>query len=457
MMKHPDRLSCFSAPSADAIPLYRITVDAYSDWLGQQNSLTQTWLTATQFKPEAKQVIAIPDSSGQIALGLVIAESQHDFWALATASKSLPPRRYELKNPTTDNGYIAWALAQYEFTRYKASTKTKNQLVLPEEKAKKIEAIVRGIYFTRDLINMPTEDLGPAHFALLVESAANQFGGEFSQIVGDELLTQGFPAIHTVGRASTRAPRLLECRWGQQYSKKLTLVGKGVCFDSGGLDLKSSQHMRLMKKDMGGAAHVLGLARMIMALNLPVHLQVLIPAVENVVSGNAYRPGDVITMRNGKTVEIGNTDAEGRLVLADAMSYATEFEPDLLIDMATLTGAARVALGTEVGVMFSNTDDLAKQVLNYSQTEQDPLWQLPLYQPYRDLFRSAIADMDNSGESAYAGAIVAALFLQSFIPSTLPWMHFDLMAWNVSEKPGRPIGGEAMGLRALLAFLERWV
>jgi len=454
MMKTTDLLSCFCAPIASAIPLEIVTVAQYADWLGSQDERTKTWLAANNFKGEAKQVLSIPDPAGAVTRAIVIAEDSDDFWSLASASKLLPAQQYQLTTDRSERFYLAWALAQYEFTRYKVSTRKTNQLVIPDPLIKKVEAMARGIYFTRDLINMPTEDMGPAHLAMLMENTAQHFNAEFSQIVGDDLLKQNFPAIHTVGRASHRAPRLLELQWGKQNTRKITLVGKGVCFDTGGLDMKSSQHMRLMKKDMGGAAHVLGLARMIMSLQLPIHLQVLIPAVENSVSGNAYRPGDVIKMRSGKTVEIGNTDAEGRLVLADALTYAAEFKPELIIDMATLTGAARIALGPEVAVMFSNTPEVAAKILASATAERDPMWQLPLHQPYRDLFRSPIADMDNSGEGSFGGAIVAALFLESYITPKQPWMHFDIMAWNLTEKPGRPVGGEAMALRALLNFLE---
>jgi leucyl aminopeptidase len=297
--------------------------------------------------------------------------------------------------------------------------------------------------------------MGPEDLAKAAEDLAQRTGGKIRTITGDDLLTEGFPAIHAVGRASTRAPRLIDLTWGDEAAPKVTLVGKGVCFDSGGLDLKGAANMKLMKKDMGGAAHVLGLASMIIAGALPVRLRVLIPAVENAVSGNAFRPMDVLATRKGLSVEVGNTDAEGRLILADALAEADRENPALLIDMATLTGAARTALGPELPAMFTAHDDLALDILAASRDAHDPVWRLPLWKNYRRLLDSKVADINNASDSPFAGAITAALFLQEFVAPTTPWVHFDIFAWNPTARHGRPEGGEAMVIRALYRMIER--
>lgn len=450
-------LTCYRDDVKNTIPLEYITTADFPNWLQQQEAKTKTWLDSVNFTAEAGSVQTIPAANGALERVLVICQDNEDFWSMAKAGESLPIGQYhlftELNAKQAKHALMAWGLSQYCFNRYLPEAKPVNVIVLPSQYAEEVQAIVSATYRVRDLVNTPTEDMGPAQLAMIMENLADQFGAQFSQVVGDELLAQHFRAIHTVGRASHRAPRLLSMTWGQPGHRKLTLVGKGVCFDSGGLDLKAPRYMRQMKKDMGGSAHVIGLAQLIMQLKLPIHLQVLVPAVENSVAGNAYRPGDVITMRSGKTVEIGNTDAEGRLILADALDYAAEFEPELIIDFATLTGAARVAVGTEISAMFANDQDIANQILQASQDVADPVWQLPLHQPYRQLFTSPLADMDNSGSSSYAGAIVAALFLESFIKPGQPWVHFDLMAFNIGNRPGRPEGGEAMALRAVYAFL----
>ena len=281
-----------------------------------------------------------------------------------------------------------------------------------------------------------------------------RFGAEFDEWVGDELLAQNFPAIHAVGRAATRAPRLLELNWGNPKHPRLAIVGKGVCFDSGGLDIKTADGMRLMKKDMGGAAHAIALARLVMQRKLPYRLQLLVPAVENAIAGNAFRPGDVIRTRAGHTIEIGNTDAEGRVILCDALAYAAEDKPRTLIDFATLTGAARVALGPELPALFANDEKLAAKLIEASAAVEDPLWRMPLWRGYRRLFDSDIADFNNAGKGGFAGAITAALFLDHFVPDSLAWAHFDTYAWNDISRPGRPLGGEAQGLRAALAALQ---
>ena len=311
----------------------------------------------------------------------------------------------------------------------------------------------------RDLVNTPAEHMGPSELAEASKMIAEQHGARFRQIVGEDLIKHGFPAIHAVGRAADaqggRAPRLIEMLWGDPSHPRLTLVGKGVCFDSGGLDIKSADGMRLMKKDMGGAANTLGLASMVMWLHLPVHLHVLIPAVENAIAGNAYRPGDVIKTRKGIHIEIGNTDAEGRVILCDALAYGGESKPSLMIDMATLTGAARVALGGQLPALFCRDMKQARELVDLGLRQHDPLWHMPLWRGYHGSIESDIADIVNTGRSPMAGAVTAALFLEDFIAADQEWLHIDLFAWNDSNRPGRPIGGEAQTLRTLLCYLEQ--
>jgi leucyl aminopeptidase len=325
------------------------------------------------------------------------------------------------------------------------------RLAWPEGAAReRVRAAAEATYWVRDLINTPANDMGPAELAAAARGLARRFGARLGVVAGPAL-REGFPAVHAVGRASRRSPRLLDLRWGRR-GPQVVLVGKGVCFDSGGLDLKSAAGMKLMKKDMGGAAHVLGLARMIMAARLPLRLRVLIPAVENAVSGDALRPLDVIRTRRGLSVEVGNTDAEGRLILADALTAAGS--PDLLVDFATLTGAARIALGTELPALFCNDDELAARLAACADAEDDPLWRLPLHAPYARMLRSSVADLSNVADGPYAGALVAALFLERFVDPGTPWIHLDLMGWNLGGTPGRPEGGEAMGMRAVFRLIE---
>jgi len=349
---------------------------------------------------------------------------------------------------------LGWGLASYRFSRYRSDNKPKPVLVLERDIEDDVRSLCEAQCLVRDLVNTPTEHMGPAQLAEAVMKEGDEFDARCSVIVGDDLLTQNFPAVHAVGRACNREPRLIELSWGDKDSPVLALVGKGVCFDTGGLDLKSAAGMALMKKDMGGAAHVLALARLVMAHRLPVRLKLLIPAVENSVAGNAYRPGDVISTRKGLTVEIGNTDAEGRMVLSDALAYACEQSPDLVIDYATLTGAARVAMGPDLPPLFSNHAEVAQGIQQAGDEVEDPLWTLPLYQPYRKLIESPIADLSNSGKSSFGGCITAALFLEHFVEPEIPWVHIDTFAWNQSDRPGRPQGGEALGLRAVFRYLQ---
>ena len=319
----------------------------------------------------------------------------------------------------------------------------------------RVNAMAQAVSLVRDLINTPAEDMGPSELAAEARKLGRRFKADVKVITGNALLKQNYPTIHAVGRASDDAPRLIDLRWGRKSDPKVSIVGKGVCFDTGGLDLKSAAGMLRMKKDMGGGAHALGLASLIMALKLPVRLRMLVPAVENNVAGNSIRPLDVVKTRKGITVEIGNTDAEGRLVMCDALADADSEKPDLIVDFATLTGAARVAVGTDLAAMFTNSDELAADLEKAARAVNDPLWRMPLWQPYRKLLDSKVADINNVSEGGFAGAITAALYLQEFVGEGTAWAHFDIMAWNTMPRPGRPVGGEAQGLRAVFEMLER--
>ena len=406
-----------------------------------------------QFNSGLGELCLITNSEGILNKVLIGTGDKDETLALTHAVSKLPQGCYSTHQPISTYAMLSWSLAQYKFDRYKKNNTPPRKLAIPEADYLRVQAESRAIFLVRDLINTPTNDMGPAEMAEVLSNLANTHQAHFQQWVGNELLSHHFPAIHAVGRASATPPRLLSLTWGNESHPKITLVGKGVCFDSGGLDLKSSSNMRLMKKDMGGAANVIGLAALLMMRKIPIRLQVLIPAVENAVGSNAYRPGDILTMRNGLTVEIENTDAEGRLVVADALVKACEENPELIIDFTTLTGAARVAVGTEIAAMFTNADSLADALMKSADTTNDPIWRLPLFKEYENMFDSSVADLSNSSSSSYAGAITAALFLQHFITEGTSWVHFDIMAWNVKNKPGKPEGGEAMGLLAVAEYL----
>lgn len=445
----------YQSQSQQATPVYLVSKSqletSETDFSPFERSILQT----QQFSGKTGDVCLLSDDQGRLNKVYIAIGENQDAEAVAIAINKIPPGCYQIKQSMSALAMANWALEQYRFDRYKAAEAQPRVLVVDEPMLTALLNGVRSIFLVRDLINTPTNDLTPERLADEMANLAKQHKAEFTQWIGDELLAANFPAIHVVGRASEHAPRLLTLNWGKAKNPLVTLVGKGVCFDSGGLDLKPASAMRLMKKDMGGAAHALGLAQWIMARKLPVRLQVLIPAVENSISGNAYRPGDVLTMRNGKTVEIDNTDAEGRLILADALVRAGEEKPDLLIDFATLTGAARVAVGTDIAAMFTNNHELAQALIESARETVDPIWHLPLFAGYDCLLDSTVADMVNSSPSPYAGAITAALFLKRFVPADTPWVHFDLMAWNVTRKPGKPEGGEAMAIRAIAHYLQK--
>ena len=437
-----------------------VNAKQFPAWLNAQPNTTKQWVKAHQFVPQTGSALMLPQGASGASSAVAVISATPDIWSLAHLPAILPELCFTLQHSLKDDDIfqmvMGWEMACYHFERYKTSSKKHPSLYVAGLTREAEAAIItRSITLARDLINTPTNDMAPSHLAEECQKVAKECGAKFNQIVGDALLVKNYPTIHAVGRASATAPRLLDMRWGNTKHPKVTLVGKGVCFDSGGLDIKSSGNMKLMKKDMGGAAIVLALARCIMLLKLPVYLRVLIPAVENSISGNAFRPMDIITTRKGTTVEIGNTDAEGRLILCDALAEADTESPDLLIDCATLTGAARVALGTDIPAIFSNQDSLAQQLQAVALKSSDPMWQLPLWEGYREQLNTPIADLNNAPDGGYAGAITAALFLREFVNKKTPWLHIDVMAWNTSNRPGRPVGAEAMGVRALLAFIQQ--
>ncbi len=438
--------------SGHAIPLTLLNLAEYETFQPCSDSERRT-LAVMQFGAKLGEMALIWDESGALSKVYMGAGESSDVVALATAALKLPPGTYQITNAVSERAVLMWALAQYRFDHFQKVLPLPRVLAINPQYLPKVVNKADAVFLVRDLINFPPNVLNPEGLGAAATELAETYHAQCQIWVGDELLTHNYPAIHAVGRAAASAPRLIHLAWGDASHPHVTLVGKGVCFDSGGLDLKNSPSMRLMKKDMGGAAQVLGLAKWLMSEKLPIYLQVFIPAVENAVSEQSYRPGDVLVMRNGMTVEIDNTDAEGRLVLADALVKACEQPPEILIDFATLTGAARVAVGTEISAMFSNNDALAAEVQSYGVQCSDPIWQLPLFQNYQLLFESKIADVMNSSPSAYAGAIVAALFLQYFVKPEINWLHFDIMAWNIGNQPGKPEGGEAMGVLAVGQYL----
>jgi len=455
-------MDCFAAKAnKTTVTLIPVSEDGFKEWAELRPATEQEWIEANKYKAAPGSILMIPGQAGRPGEALVgVAKDGPDKWSWGAAATRLPEGRYALpkgmETEFAEAAGLGWALGSYRFDRYAKKGTPVSKLVLPGSADRKwVEETAKAIYLVRDLINTPASDMGPGELAHEARKVARAFKCKFDVTVGDDLLSENYPMVHAVGRASTRAPRLIDMSWGKTKHPKVTLVGKGVCFDSGGLDLKPSGGMLMMKKDMGGAAQVLGLAQMIMAADLPVRLRVLIPAVENSVSGDAFRPLDVLSTRKGITVEVGNTDAEGRLVLADAITAALEDEPDLLVDFATLTGAARVAVGTEIAAYFCSDDGLAGELEASAKAEDDPVWRLPLHAPYRKLLDSKVADISSTGTGGFAGATTAALFLQEFAGAKTPWIHFDIMAWNNATRPGRPEGGEAMGIRAMFDTIKR--
>jgi leucyl aminopeptidase len=449
---------------AGAVPVVAVSKTGLAAWREAAPAAERDWVAATGFSGEGGKLALVPDKKGRLGRVLVgMAEGEAAMWAFAGLSDALPEggsRIEAVADPAPGSGdptriALGWALGTYGFTRYRGKKKPGGaHLVWPDGADRAlVERLAGAVFLARDLINTPASDMGPAELAAAAIDVAEKAGARQRVISGDALLAENYPTIHAVGRASERAPRLVDIVWGDAAAPKVTLVGKGVCFDSGGLDLKAASGMLNMKKDMAGAAIMLGLAQAIMTARLPVRLRVLLPLVENAVSGNAMRPRDVVKTRKGLTVEIGNTDAEGRLILCDALAEAATEAPALLVDIATLTGAARVALGPDLPALFCNDDGLATALIAAGAAEDDPLWRMPLWRPYRRLLDSKIADLNNVSEGPQGGAITAALYLQEFVESDIPWAHLDVMAWNNRARPGRPEGAEAQTLRALFGHI----
>ncbi len=441
--------------------IHIVDAKSHDGWLASQPERHRAMLAAQGFKPTAFAHAILPGEKPEdwsVVTSVADAASLTS-WCLAKLPDVLPEGSYRLASGKPGPAILGWMTAHYRFERYREKKGDKGPRVLLTSQPGAIDgmaALARATTLVRDMVNVPTADMGPEDIEAQAQAVATRHDATIRVTRGDALET-GYPMIHAVGRAAdrTNAPRLIEIVRGREDHPRVAIVGKGVTFDTGGLDIKPSAGMRLMKKDMGGAAHALALADLVMGANLPIRLHLLLPVAENAISGNAFRPGDVLRSRKGLTVEIGNTDAEGRLILGDALSRAGEDTPELIIDFATLTGAARVALGPDLPAMFANDDGLAAELADCGTKVDDPVWRMPLWEPYNYLFKSDIADLNNSGESGYAGATTAAPFLQSFIPHNCPWVHLDTFAWRPMAKPGRPKGGEALGLRAVFALLQR--
>ncbi len=455
-----------SLDSNVSIPLWLLYEDEIEAWRSTQAPFVRQWLAEQNFKGERYRVVLLPDSAGGLAAavgGLGRRHGELSLWHTAGIAERLPARRFRLVQEFTRDEAtqlcLGFAYAAYRFDRYRPSkTDTSGLEAPPNADVQFVALAAESLRMARDWINTPAGDLGPVAFAAVARRLAERHQAAYQEWVGEALLAANFPAIHAVGRASAEAPRLVELRWSpgtDETYPRLTLVGKGVCFDSGGLDIKPSSGMALMKKDMGGAAVALALAHMLMSVRIRAQLRVLVPAVENSISGNAYRPGDVLATRKGLTVEVGNTDAEGRLVLCDALAFADAEQPDLIIDFATLTGAARVALGPELPALFGNDEGMVHDLARAAAVEHDPLWPMPLWLSYEDELASKIADLNNVASSSFAGAVFGALFLRRFVSESTPWLHVDLYAWNSKDRPGRSVGAEAQGLRAAYRYLVK--
>jgi leucyl aminopeptidase len=442
--------------------IHVVRAEGFDDWLGAQPERVRAALAAASFKAKPGEFALIPGNKADEWSSVLGVGDVATPWDLAPAAAKLPEGYYRLPDGAPGVATLGWLLAQHRFDRYKKGDSKPQRILLTGDPARIDEAVAlaTAVAMVRDLVDTPANDMGPAELQGAVEDVANRHGASTRTTRGDGL-EQGFPMIAAVGRAAvpTRAPRLVELDWGDPAHPRVAIVGKGVCFDTGGLDIKPSSGMRLMKKDMGGAAHALALADLIMGERLPVRLHLLIPAVENAIAGDAMRPGDILSSRKGLSVEITNTDAEGRLILGDALAKAAEGEgdkkPEIIIDFATLTGAARVALGPDLPALLSNDDALAIDMLTAGDEAGDPLWRLPLWAGYHDMLKSDVADLNNAPDGGFAGTITAALFLENFVPADLPWIHLDTFAWNPFAKPGRPKGGDALGLRAAWAMLGK--
>lgn len=448
-----------SHDATDSIPIIPVHSDTLGTWLGTQDEMTRLWASQQTFLAAPDTTMLLPDNSGKLRAVVAGCDARFPIWSIAHLPAMLPPGKYRLdcewpaeKQAEAALGFL---LAQYQFTRYRKQEKKELRLALPETVA--LEAVQRryeAIAFARDLINTPPNDMHPPALAEAAQAMAERYGAQCRVVAGDDLLAQNFPAVHAVGRASAQPSQFIDISHGADDLPLVVLVGKGVTFDTGGLDLKPLSAMKLMKKDMGGAAIMLGLTQLILEEKLPIRLRTLIPAVENMVGGNAFRPQDILQTRKGLTVEIGSPDAEGRVILADALFEGDKANPALMIDIATLTGAARTALGTELPALYSNRDEVAQAIVAHSHKVADPMWHMPLWPGYTKYLASPVADITNSPNYNFGGSISAALFLEKFVSPSTPWVHIDAYAWNAENLPGRPAGGEAMCVRALFSYLK---
>ena len=445
-----------AAPGSQPRALALLDRNGFDAWRQRQPQALQTWIAAHGFDAAPGSLLALPGDDGLAGAVLGVGDPL-DPWSYAFAPNALPLGDWQVDHALDPEVraalHLGWGLGAYRYTRFRTAPRAPARLVLDtldDEIADVLAACVR----VRELVNTPTEHLGPDQLEQVVCEIAERHGATIEVVSGDDLLTQNFPAIHAVGRASHRAPRLIALRWGEASAPHVAIVGKGVCFDTGGLNIKVADGMRNMKKDMGGAAHAIALAELIMARRLPLRLTLLVPAVENAIGPDSYRPGEVIATRKGIHVEIDNTDAEGRVILGDALAYAGEQSPQLLLNFATLTGAARTALGPDLPALYANDDAIANHWLDAGQRVRDPLWRMPLWRPYLRYLTSNVADLANSGPSKMAGSITAALYLECFVPQQQAWAHLDVYSWNDSDRPGRPAGGEAQGLRAAYVMLK---
>ncbi|TAJ84352.1 MAG: leucyl aminopeptidase family protein [Reyranella sp.] len=451
--------------SSSSLPLQFVGQSTWRGWLKEQSAARRGWIESLGIAGVPGDLVVLPGRDGKAAGAVLVLSNTPTLWDFGALATKLPPGTWKFAgkfardmapvSPT--DAAVAIGLGAWRFERYRSKKgKVAPRIVWPEGADKaRATAMVEALSLARDLITTPSSDMGPAELAAAVQGVAKKNKAKVKVITGDDLLKRNFPMVHAVGRASTRAPRLIDLVWGREKDPKVTLVGKGVCFDTGGLDLKPSTGMLMMKKDMGGAATMLAVAAMVMAAKLPVRLRLLIPAVENSVSGNAFRPMDVVPTRKGITVEIGNTDAEGRLILCDALHEGASEKPAMMVDCATLTGAARVALGTDLPALFCNDDALARDLLAQGEAVTDPMWRMPLFAGYRRLLDSKVADINNVSAGGFGGAITAALYLKEFVPDDVPWAHIDMMAWNNTSRPGRPEGGEAQAARAIFTTIEK--
>lgn len=447
----------FTSSVDAALPLHAVRKADFAAWCQAQPAPVQAWLAAQRFDGAAGSACSWPDGDGRVAGAVLGVDDLHDPFAWAHAPRALPAGDWRMASEL-DGGarralQLGWGLGLYRFARYKAQPAPAAQLAADGFDAETF-ALLAACVRVRDLVNTPTEHMGPDELEATARAIAQAHGATIAVVAGDDLLAQRYPAIHAVGRASHRAPRIIELGWGDASHPHVVICGKGVCFDTGGLDLKAAAGMRNMKKDMGGAAHALALAELVMARALPLRITLLVAAVENAVGPNAFRPGEVIATRKGVSVEIDNTDAEGRLVLCDALTRACELAPDLLLDFATLTGAARIALGPDLPALYANDEALAHDWLAAGQQVRDPLWRMPLWRPYLRYLTSGIADLANSSNTTMAGSVTAALYLERFVDEGVRWGHVDVYAWNDGDRPGKPAGGEAQGLRAAYALLK---